>query len=68
MINKLLKKNISKKSKSKKNILSFLKKKKEIHTLETIYIASMLSMVCGYVDAYTYITKDGILHTLKREI
>ena len=60
MINKLLKKNISRKSKSKKNILSFLKKKKEIHTLETIYIASMLSMVCGYVDAYTYITKDGI--------
>lgn len=69
MINKLLKKDASKKSKSKKNIFSFMNnftdnfvknKKKDIHVLETIYIASMLSMVCGYVDAYTYITKDGI--------
>ena len=64
MINKLLKKDASKKRESKKNIFSFmdkfLNKKKDIHILETIYIASMLSMVCGYVDAYTYITKDGI--------
>lgn len=55
MVNKLLKK-----YKSKKNILSFLKNKKDIHILETIYIASMLSMVGGYVDAYTYITRDGV--------
>ena len=53
MINKILKKD-------KKNIFSFLNKKKDIHTLETIYIASMLSMVGGYVDAYTYITRDGV--------
>ena len=63
MINKLLKKDKSEKSDSKKNIFSFMNfmnKKKDIHILETIYIASMLSMVGGYVDAYTYITRDGV--------
>lgn len=40
----------------KKHIL----KKKDIHTLETIYIASLLSIVGGYVDAYTYITREGV--------
>ncbi len=56
LINKIMKKD-------KKSIFSFLKninKKKDIHTLETIYIASMLSIVGGYVDAYTYITRDGV--------
>lgn len=53
MINKIIKKD-------KKNIFSFLNKKKDIHTLETIYVASMLSIVGGYVDAYTYITRDGV--------
>lgn len=45
----------------KNNIISFIKRKNEtIHATETIYIASILTMAGGFVDAYTYITRDGI--------
>lgn len=62
MFNNFIKKYfLSKKieNENKKSVFSFLKKK-DIHTLETIYIASLLSIVGGYVDAYTYITMDGV--------
>lgn len=58
MFNNFIKKHIIRK-KNKKSVFSFLKKK-DIHTLETIYIASLLSIVGGYVDAYTYITREGV--------
>ena len=45
----------------KNKIIAFIKRKNEsIHTTETIYIASILTMVGGFVDAYTYITRGGV--------
>ncbi|OEJ14558.1 ABC transporter ATP-binding protein [Brachyspira hampsonii] len=45
----------------KNNIIAFIKRKNEsIHTTETIYVASILTMVGGFVDAYTYITRGGV--------
>ena len=45
----------------KNKIIALIKGKNEtIHATETIYIASILTMVGGFVDAYTYITRDGI--------
>ena len=45
----------------KNSFFNFIKRKNEsIHTTETIYIASILTMVGGFVDAYTYITRGGI--------
>ena len=45
----------------KNSFINYKKRKNEsIHTTETIYVASMLTLVGGFVDAYTYITRDGI--------
>ncbi|WP_258074982.1 YoaK family protein [Brachyspira murdochii] len=45
----------------KNSFIAFIKRKNEsIHTTETIYIASILTLVGGFVDAYTYITRDGV--------
>ena len=45
----------------KNKIIDFIKRKNEsIHTTETIYVASILTMVGGFVDAYTYITRGGV--------
>lgn len=45
----------------KNSIIAFIKRKNEsMHTTETIYIASILTIVGGFVDAYTYVTRDGI--------
>ncbi|EKV56137.1 YoaK family protein [Brachyspira hampsonii] len=45
----------------KNSFIAFIKRKNEsIHTTETIYVASMLTMIGGFVDAYTYITRGGV--------
>ncbi|WP_300365662.1 YoaK family protein [Brachyspira sp.] len=50
-----------KNNKVNNSIIAFIKGKNEsIHTTETIYISSILTIVGGFVDAYTYITRGGI--------
>ena len=45
----------------KNSFIAFIKRKNEsIHTTETIYVASMLTLSGGFVEGYTYITRDGI--------
>ncbi|WP_300711308.1 YoaK family protein [uncultured Brachyspira sp.] len=45
----------------KNRFINFIKRKnKSMHTTETIYIASILTLIGGFIDAYTYITRDGI--------
>ncbi|WP_288695042.1 YoaK family protein [uncultured Brachyspira sp.] len=45
----------------KNNLIFFIKRKNEsIHTTETIYIASIFSIIGGFVDSYTYITRDSV--------
>ncbi|MEI0580381.1 YoaK family protein [Brachyspira pilosicoli] len=45
----------------KSSLISFIKRKNEsIHTTQTIYVASIFSIIGGFVDSYTYITRDGV--------
>jgi len=47
-------------NKIKKKKLFPFPKNREVHILETIYAASLLSIVGGYVDAYTFLTRGGV--------
>ena len=45
----------------KNSIIAFIKRKNEsLHTTQTIYVACIFSFIGGFVDSYTYLTRDGV--------